>query len=162
MNRLSFIRKVLYRLKRRYGSPVDVVWTLSSTVNRETGLKDLVHNFVRVQRMIVLPALIHREFFYDLTFIASNKNFTYGGHIDTTQRRFIVDSRDLPVDFEINPDKWFVYDGVRYNVKSAERFEENHGWLVVAKEDKAADASKHLSQALQTEISLTSEAEIVP
>lgn len=134
MNRLVFIRKILYRLKRRYGSQVDILYRKSSVTDRATGEKVVSKGGVRVKRMICLPSQVHKEFAYDLTFIANNKNFTYGGLYDTNQRRFIVDVRDLPRDFEITTDMWLIYDGVRYDVKQTQRFEENYGVSVLAEQ----------------------------
>lgn len=159
MSRLAFISKVLYRLKRRYGNVVDIVWRESSTVNRDTGVKTVVKDSHRVQRMIVLPSQVHREFSYDLAYIAASKNFTYGAFFDTDTRRFIVDAHDLPADFEIKPGYWFVYDKKRYDVKEAERFEENRGWLVLGKQAQNVDPGNVIELHLFSEISLTSEAE---
>lgn len=159
MSGLSFISRVLYRLKRRYGNVVDIVWRESSVTNRETGVKTVVKDSLRVQRMIVLPSQVHREFSYDLAYIAAAKNFTYGAFFDTDTRRFIVDAHDLPTDFEIKPGYWFVYDTKRYDVKEAERFEENRGWLVLAKQSQNVDAGNVIELHLFSEVSLTSEAE---
>ena len=77
MNRLRFISQVLYRLKRRYGEPVEIVVRDSSVTNLQTGAKIVVVSNKHVIRGIVLPSTISREFDYDLAFIANNKNFTY-------------------------------------------------------------------------------------
>lgn len=159
MSRLAFISKVLYRLKRRYGNIVDIVWRESSTTNRDTGVKTIVKNSLRLQRVIVLPSQLHREFSYDLAYIAAAKNFTYGAFFDTDTRRFIVDARDLPVDFEIKPGYWLVYDEKRYDVKEAERFEESRGWLVLGKQSENVDPGNVIALSLFSEVSLTSEAE---
>jgi hypothetical protein len=160
MNRLSFITKVLYRLKRRYGSVLDIVWRVSSTVNRETGEKVVVRDAHRVMRAIVLPSVIHREFSYDLAYIAAAKNFTYGGFFDTTERRFIVDARDLPTDFEIKIGQYLVYDRVRYDVKEVSRFEENRAFFITAKQSEAVETANCIEVSLEDEISLTDEAEV--
>lgn len=159
MNRLAFISKVLYRLKRRYGSPVKLFKRLSSVVNRETGLKEVRTQRVELRRVIVLPSQIDREFSYDLAYIAAAKNFTYGGFFDTTERRFIFDTRDLPADFEIEIGMYLVYDQVRYDVKKVERFEESRSFFVTAKQVTGLDLGDEIDVELETEISLTNEAE---
>lgn len=159
MNRLAFISKVLYRLKRRYGEPVDLIRRLSSTVDRETGLKTVRTATIRLKRVICLPAQLSREFSYDLAYIAAAKNFTYGGFFDTTERRFIVDTRDLPADFEIKIGHYLVYDQVRYDVKTVERFEDARAFFVQAKQTVASDLDNAIEVELETDISLTSEAE---
>jgi hypothetical protein len=161
MNRLAFIRKVLYRLKRRYGSQVDIIWTTSSTVDRATGDKTVLKDRLRVNRMIVLPSLIHREFSYDLAYIAAAKNFTYGGFFDTQERRFIVDTKDLPADFEISVGQYFVYSGKRYDVKQVEEFEEHTAYFITAKQSESVDVDQAVTReiSLLDEVSLTNEAE---
>ena len=159
MNRLVFISRVLYRLKRRYGATVDLIWRTSSTVDRETGLKTVEKDSIRLQRVIVLPSQVHREFSYDLAYIAAAKNFTYGGFFDTTERRFIVDTRDLPPDFEIKVGYYLVYDRVRYDVKTVEKFEDARAFFLTAKQATSVDNSNQIELHLFSEISLTSEAE---
>lgn len=158
-SRLQVISRVLYRLKRRYGLPLDIVWRESSTVNRETGEKTVVKDSLRVERAIPLPSVIQREFAYDLAYIAAGKNFTYGGFFDTSERRFIIDTKDLPADFEIKIGQYFVYDRARYDVKQVQRFEDARAFFVTAKQSIAADASNVRELHLFNEISLTSEAE---
>ena len=158
-NRLAFISKVLYRLKRRYGASVDILRRTSSVVDRETGLKTVQTRLIRLRRVIVLPAQLAREFSYDLAYIAAAKNFTYGGFFDTTERRFIVDTKDLPTDFEIEIGDYFVYDQVRYDVKTSERFEDARAFFVQAKQSIASDLDNEIMIEIVDELSLTSEAE---
>jgi hypothetical protein len=158
-NRLQFISKVLYRLKRRYGEPLRIIWRESSTVNRETGEKTVTHDAFTVNRAIPLPSVIQREFSYDLAYIAAGKNFTYGGFFDTSVRRFIIDTKDLPVDFEISVGQYFVFDGQRYDVKQVERFEDARAFFVTGKQSLAVETANVQDISLTTETSLTSEAE---
>jgi len=160
MNQLAFIKRIIYRLKRRYGSPINICWRTSSTVDRATGQKTVTKRGLRVERIIVLPSVIHREFSYDLAYIAAAKNFTYGGFFDTSERRFIVDTRDLPTDFEIKVGYWFVYDGKRYDVKQVERFEENRAFFITGKQSEANDLENVIEVSIVHEISLTNEAEV--
>ena len=159
MNRLAFITRILYRLKRRYGSLVDIVYVTSNTVDRATGVETTTKSGVRVQRMIVLPSVIHREFSYDLAYIAAAKNFTYGGFFDTSERQFIVDTKDLPIDFEIKVDDYFVYDRVRYDVKKSERFEENRAYFITGKQNLALGVHQPIEIEIVDDMSLTDEAE---
>lgn len=162
MSRYRFITQVLYRLKRRYGQVVDIVHRTSSTTNLETGVKTVVRDSHRVNRAIVLPSLIHREFVYDLTFIATNKNFTYGGHFDTTQRRLIIDRKDLPSDFEIKVGYYFISDGKRYEVKQVEEFEERRAYGIIGKESTDIETSNvvEVQTASDLLLSQTGEGEV--
>ena len=156
MNQLRFISRVVYRLKRRYGSIVDFYYRTSSTVNLETGQKTVVKDFFRVNRAIVLPSDIHREFRYDLTFIATNKNFTYGGHFDTSQRRIIVDRKDVPLGRELEVGQYCIYDGRRYELKQVEEFEERTSYFIVVKEDISHARTAILDESPETSLGLDS------
>lgn len=153
MNRLRFISQVLYRLKRRYGEAVIIYNRLSSTTNLETGVKSVITESVIVKRAIVLPSKIHREFVYDLTFIATNKNFTYGGHFDTTERQLIFDRKDLP-NFEIKVGMYLLFKSRRYDVKQVEEFEDNTGYFVTAKQSIEADATHTIQVNAHSDIEL--------
>jgi hypothetical protein len=118
---------------------VIIYYRTSSTTNLETGEKSVIAELKQVLRAIVLPSKIHREFVYDLTFIASNKAFTYGGHFDTTERSFIFDRKDLP-DFEIKVGMYLQFSGHRYDIKQVEEFESSTAYFVIAKQAIEADS----------------------
>jgi hypothetical protein len=136
-NQLKFISAVVYRLKRRFGVPIQLLKRTSTSVDIETGRKTIVKAFVNVRRAIVLPTREHREFFYDLAFIAAAKNFTYGAHIDSSERRFILDRKDLR-GWAVEVGQWIVYQNQRYDVKEVSDFEEDRSYYVLAKQSVAA------------------------
>ncbi len=125
MNNLRFIKQVLYTLKRDFGLPANIVWRTSSVPNLETGKLNVSQDSVAVSRAIVLPRVLQRDFVYDLSFIASNKNFTYGGLFDKNSRKVFIDPDDLPAGFEIKIGYWIVFNGVRYEVKTVDTYEQN-------------------------------------
>jgi hypothetical protein len=62
----------------------------------DTGVESaVVDATVSINRAILLPRKISTNFAYDLSFIAANKNFTYGGFFGKTQRVILIDARDL-------------------------------------------------------------------
>lgn len=138
-NQLRFISQVIYKLKRRYGLPVQLLKRTSTTVDIETGRKTIVKAFMNLRRAIVLPSRMHREFFYDLAFIAAAKNFTYGAHLDPEERRFIIDRKDLR-GWEIEVGQWLVYQNRRYDIKEVSDFEDDRAYYVLAKQSIASSA----------------------
>lgn len=139
MNSLRFIKNVLYTLKRDYGLPANIVWRTSSVPNLETGKLDTAQESVAVSKAIVLPRALQRNFVYDLSFIASNKNFTYGGLFDLNSRKVYLDPDDLPRDFEIKIGYWIVFGGSRYEVKAVDTYEQGSAIdLDVTQVDNAA------------------------
>ena len=157
MNQLRFIRDTLYDLKRRYGEVVDFVRIVSSTVDRETGDKTVVKAGLRVNRCIVLNSYELRKFVYDLSFIATNKNFTYGGFFDQTQRDFIVDAVDI--NYEPAQGQYLVYDGVRFDIHQVQRFEGRTGYLIRGKQTKGIDTDNVINLSLHTQLNFTDEAD---
>lgn len=123
MNDLRSIKTILYTLKRAYGLPINIVWRTESTPNLETGKKTVQQDSVSVDRAIILPATTNRNFVYDLVFIASNKNFTYGGFFDKNRRKVIIDRADLPRDFEIKIGHYLIINSKRYEVKNIDTFD---------------------------------------
>jgi len=143
-NQLRFISTVIYRLKRRFGVPVQLVKRTSTSVDLETGRKAVVKAFINVRRAIVLPSRQFREFYYDLAFIASAKNFTYGGHLDPDERRFIIDRKDLR-GWEIEVGQWLVHQCRRYDVKEVSDFEDDRAYYVLAKQSIASASGEVVS-----------------
>lgn len=157
MNQLRFIRDTLYDLKRRYGEVVDFIRIVSSTVDRETGDKIVVKSGLRVNRCIVLNSYELRKFVYDLSFIATNKNFTYGGFFDQTQRDFIVDAVDI--NYEPLQGQYLVYDGTRFDIHQVQRFEGRTGYLIRGKQTKGIDIDNVINLSLHTQLNFTDEAD---
>ncbi len=159
-NRLRFLRNVLYRLKRRYGEPLHIFEVTSSVVDRATGEQTTRTSRTEVGRVIVLPSQVDREFAYDLAFIAAAKNFTYGGFFDTTERRFIFDTNELPIDFEIKQGMYLIFNDLRYDVKRVEAFEDGRAFFITAKQlTVMAATDRDIFVELVDEVSLTDEAE---
>lgn len=77
------------------------------TLDRAAGTAARTDADYSIKRAIVSPASQAGDFVYDLSFIAANKNFTYGGFFDTTQRYVIFDVRDIDKasDIEFAPDR---------------------------------------------------------
>lgn len=123
--------QVIYPLKRRYGIPA-TIYRLDSTINNvETGGQKKFYTRVPIARVIPLPENTVRKFIYDLSFIAANKNFTYGGFFDWKQRVILIDGKDLPTSFEPDPNDHFEIEGKRHSIKKLEVFEhENKAWII--------------------------------
>lgn len=136
-----FIRRTLYGLKRRYGGSVTFHRVEDENLDLKTGKKNVDKSVWVVKRAIVLPSDVQPKFVYDLSFIANNKEFTTGGIFDTGPRRLILDSRDLG-DYEPRMRDYFTFDGSRYEVVRASRFEFNTGWIIVGQEVQGAVVSE--------------------
>lgn len=130
MNVLRQAKIVLYRLKMNFGVPVNIIVDLGTIHDIQTGRIVANERSFIIRRAMVLPDKMVRDFVYDLSFIAANKNFTYGGLFDKSTRLMILDSADLPRDYIPAIDNRCVYANERYNFKDMNRLIENLGYLI--------------------------------
>lgn len=117
-----------------------------STYNITTGETNITYVDLPISRIIRLPRRNISDFVYDLSFIAANKNFTYGGTFDTNDRWFIIDIKDLTIDYrypdpikEITTDYYILIDNRSYKIYEINLAEENNAYLVRGREIVSAD-----------------------
>lgn len=158
-NQLDFIRRVVYSLKQRYGLPLTLYTTVDSVVDLETGVKSVTKTVYAVKRSILLPIEIVRKFAYDLSFVAANKNFTYGGFFDKGASTFILDRKDLPETYIFKLGDYLTYGEKRYNIKNIGDYankqaivilaEYVEGELLAAQHDVSIDSRLKMSQVVR-------------
>lgn len=136
-NRYRFIRSAIRNLKRRYGQNIRLTrmttvgttdFTSGKTSGNETEIK-------KIRRAIVLPSRLKRGFTYDLSFIAANKNFTYGGFYDVAQRTIILDNKDIG-SFIVNVDTNLMIGETKYKIKEVNSYEEGRATILIVVELK--------------------------
>jgi hypothetical protein len=132
-NNLYEIRKIIYTLKRTWGQMLELFNPISQTHNVETGEVDRTYTVHKVKRAVVLPAGMKRDFVYDLSFIASNRNFTAGGFFDENTRDVIVDAKDLPKDTNINLDWHVQFKNKRWEIIAIYQTEDGSSWMLSCK-----------------------------
>lgn len=122
-SRARQIRKVLYRLKRLLGEPITVRNRVIHDVALDTGL--VTENFVgyHVRRAIVLDVSIGLKFSFDLAYIASGKNFTYGANYSVGERNLLIDAKDVTGDLTVTSE--VVINDKVYQVKSTPNYVES-------------------------------------
>ena len=136
-NRLKKIRNIVYRLKRAFGVTVRIWRPTVQTQNITTGSVSKTYQKITIKRAIAPPQRITREFTYDLSFIAANKNFTYGGLYDVGTQIFIIDKKDLPVAFEPNQNDFVIWNTEQYEISEVVATAEKRGFLLIAKKSTA-------------------------
>lgn len=136
-NKLKHIRRVVYKLKRSYGLPIDYYQTVSHQTDAEVGTKVTVLLKTRIRKVIVLPAREFRSFVYDLAYISANKDFTAGGFFDPGDRRVIIDPVDLPAGVEPKIDDYYIYKNEKYEVKEVSCWND-YAHLLLARKLKGA------------------------
>jgi len=124
------IRRILYTLKRQFGVKIVLYQVDESSTDLKTGLKTKTYTTQTVKRAIVLPGELERKFVYDLAFIAANKNFTGGGYFDSTVRRVIIESRDLPSDYVLSLNDQCLFEGQTYEVAKIDKTPDSQALMI--------------------------------
>lgn len=129
MSQLKHIKNTVYRLKQRMGLPIAYHVVDNSTVNVETGEKDVIIRVINIKKAVVLNAREYRTFVYDIAYLSANKDFTTGGFFDPEDRHVILQASDLEGH---NPQIWdyVVFQNVRYDIKEIKESENNYGYEI--------------------------------
>lgn len=133
-NNPRFIKHVLYALKRKFGQEIEFIFKVTSTADSRTGKITVTKDSFNIRRGILLPSQLEKEFTYNLTFIASNKNFTYGGLYDTTERRVILSENDLPNQFTPEIGQTLIFESRRWDIKKVQEFQIGRGFFLIVKQ----------------------------
>lgn len=137
------VRRTIYALKRAHGQRLQLVQVTNVSTNYQTGKKSEAHAIQVVKRAVLLPSQEHRKFSYDLSFIAANRNFTYGGFYDIDLVTVLVDQRDLTADVDLNMHAYF--NSKRYEVKKIIRYQEFEAVVLVLQTLAGAPQRQQLS-----------------
>ena len=147
-NLLRQIKGIIYRLKREYGLPIIVYHRLSTDTDLKTGVITETFQTLCIRRAAVLPNRRIRDFAYDLSYIAANKNFTYGGFFDPEDRTIILDKDDLK-NLELTKDDFIIFQEKQYEVKEMREAELDQGMIVLLKSiDNKRPSFKLVKQVL--------------
>jgi len=129
MSNLRQIKNILYQLKKDWGIAMDLR-NQTSVVDRKTGMTQKSYVSLSVRRGILLPVKLTPSFVYDLSFIAANKNFTYGGLFGAGSRVVIIDGSDVPSTFTVKEDTQLIIAKAVYSVKNVETLVNKLGYLL--------------------------------
>ena len=129
MNRLRQTRNLISKMKRNFGSGVVFRRYTINEQNVTTGKIDKVSVDTNIRRAIVLPIREIRKFIYDISYLAANKNFTYGGFFDVNDRVIIIDKKDLLLTPTLNDH--VIVDGLLYKLKTFTTTEGYAGYVLV-------------------------------
>lgn len=130
MSNLRQVRNIIYNLKRQYPSAITLKNVTEVQVDRAMGKQTLKTRTHDVKRAVVLPTKSVPDFVYDLSFIAANKNFTYGGLFDAKTTSIIIDGKDVPSDFEINFKTKIIKDLVNHEIKNIGRTVDGRSYIL--------------------------------
>lgn len=135
-NALKQISTIIYRLKRQYGLRVIIRQRINSTYDLQTGKQAGQEQDIVIQRAPVFIGRSMKSFFYDLSFIAANKNFTYGGFVDNNTRIVLFDAKDLPKDFVSSTEDQIIFENRIHEIKEIHPAEFNKGFIYIVRSTK--------------------------
>lgn len=130
MNNLRQIRNILYQLKKDFPWRIQLRNIVESSSDKKLGVVTKSFMTITVNKAILLPTKLMPSFIYDLSFIAANKNFTYGGLFGAGTRVVIVDGRDIPSTFTMEENTQVLADKIVYVVKSIDSLVGKAGFLL--------------------------------
>lgn len=142
-NVLRETRKIIYNLKRQFGLLMYIQYASSDDVyDLETGEITRTITDIKIRRGVLLPEDTLRKFVYDLSFIAANKNFTYGGFFEKGARVVLIDVKDLPSGFIIKNSMYINFHNRRYEIQKSALIPDNdvggYAWLLAVAETKSS------------------------
>lgn len=112
MNNVS-LRRLVYALKRQWGTELTYVQIVSSSLDERTGTRSIVRNVFSFKG-VVLPQHMARKFIQDIGYLAANKNFTYGALNDFNKLTVLFDRSEVPMGFQPELNGYINYNGRRY------------------------------------------------
>lgn len=122
--------KSLYVLERKWGVPADLYIMDSVSPNYETGKQTVNRTKYHIPRLITHSVEFVHKFEYDLSFLAANKNFTYGGFYAPGDRYAIICAKFVPTEVNIQLKDYVVLSGDRYNLQRLQKLDYHAGWIL--------------------------------
>jgi hypothetical protein len=133
--RNRFLSQNIYQLKRQFGVALRIIRRLSSPVtDLRTGSNVQQYEKYDLQYAVLLPTkeVSSEEWAREATI------FSRGGYFEVGTRTFLVDTKDLPIDFKIKEDDYLVYNSRRYDIFQIEDYEESRAYKLIAQESKTS------------------------
>lgn len=137
MNNVRYILDTIYQFKREYGCELTYVEVLASESNVETGSRN-INKRINVIQAVLLPRRNQRKFIQDISYLAANKNFTYGGLSDYESVTLVISSEDLPSQIQIDLNGYFILDGQRYEKTEFTKLDHEVGYILMGKAVKGS------------------------
>lgn len=93
---MKAIKNIVYKLIRKWGVSAEYHALDHVSSDHNSGLTQ-GHWITSNVRILLFPRKMNRDFEYDIAYLASNKNFTYGGTYDVNTRLALLLKKQLPV-----------------------------------------------------------------
>lgn len=150
----KIIEKAIYSLKNEFGYPVDLYKVQKADYDPQTGLNNYNIEKIEIEKAVIFPTTMHRNFFFSISVIQANSQFVQGGDIQINDRQLIIDGKDLPRDYVINVDDYFVWEGKRYDIMKTEALEYKTGWTILGRRVQGSRGGQIHERTLQSNLTV--------
>jgi len=154
MKQTRFIRRLLYTLKQGYGFAITLHKITDETHNYQTGQKVVTIQTQKINKAIILPAHMQRQFESE----SQSTDFKYGALYDASMRQVVIDAIDLG-DFNIEISDYVVYDRRRWEVSRFYKLELHSAYILYIKAVEGTCRYLVEEVALESNLLLTQEVE---
>jgi len=121
MTKLAFVSRTVAHLRTRYGVRMDYYWPTTNALNLATGQISRTYNLIQINKVLILPTKLLRDFQYDIAFLAANKNFTFGGFFDKDNVVVAVMYKDMR-GHKPEVEDHIIYLGKKWLVKNVQEY----------------------------------------
>ena len=145
-NQLQFIRRVMYRMKRRYGAKIEYYRTGDLTVDETTGIATGSRTKLTLNKVVRLPDVNIRET------MPLPRGVTREVRYDRSERDFVIDVKDLPSGFIPEVEDYLIMDGRRYNVKEVVEWDFRQGYFITAFSTEGQELEQIFEMSVKTSL----------
>lgn len=132
-NKLIYLRNVIYGLSKDFGFQLDLYRPTEITDYR-TGKKTVTRVKYRINKAIVFPNSLFRDFSYAALLSTLNSNFQVGGLLDASERLILLSKKQLPRNFKIAKSDYIIFNHDRYNLEKYNEMELVDYWQIQMKQ----------------------------
>jgi hypothetical protein len=101
---------------------MDLYYPTANAFNAQTGGITRAYNVININKVLILPTDLLRDFEYDIAFLAANKNFTFGGFFDKDKVVVAVKHRDLMGHIPVELEDHMIYLNKKWQVKKVQEY----------------------------------------
>lgn len=138
---MRFISQALYNLEREYQFSIDLYQVTNLGLNLETGKKTITKVKHEIEKCIVLPTMLARQYIETL-----GSKFDYGGQFDANERLLIINCKYITEN--VTTDWYCVFNDERYEVKTVEKFEHQKAYLFKIKRVVGGSIDKIVNETI--------------
>lgn len=142
------MRQILYRMRRRWGVEADLYQVNPGEPDIDLGTTTDVKTKIHIPQFITWLVTESQKFEYDLSFVAANKNFTYGAFFQVGDRFGIIDGKYLPDNFDLTENDYVVYDSLRYDLQRWDVLDAKSGFLLHLRHVKGTAPSQIIEKTV--------------